>query len=76
MAAMVVVGLAGAGFACLSTAVMQNYGWGLFVALPFAMGLTSVLIYAGPRKRSLGSCLAVSIRPVIFVAIFLLFAAV
>jgi len=73
LASMVLVGLAGAGLACLSTAVLQNYGWGLFVALPFAMGLISVLIYAGPgpEKPSFGSCMLVAILPIVFAGLCL-----
>jgi hypothetical protein len=63
---MVLVGLAGMALAYFSTEELRNYGWGLFVALPFTMGLVSVLIYAGPKKRSLGSCLLVAILPILF----------
>ncbi len=38
------------GTRLLSTEALRNYGWGLFVALPFSMGLVSVLIYAGSRE--------------------------
>jgi uncharacterized membrane protein YhaH (DUF805 family) len=76
LTSMVLVGLAGAGLALLSTAVLQNYGWGLFVALPFAMGLVSVLIYAGPEKRSFRSCITVAILPIVFAGLCLLACAV
>ena len=66
LAGTVLVGLVGVGLAYLSTAMLHNYGWGLFVALPFAMGLVSVLIYAGPQSRSFGSCLLVAILPIAF----------
>jgi uncharacterized membrane protein YhaH (DUF805 family) len=66
LAGTVLVGLVGVGLAYLSTAILQNYGWGLFVALPFAMGLVSVLIYAGPQNRSFGSCLLVAMLPIAF----------
>jgi uncharacterized membrane protein YhaH (DUF805 family) len=39
---------------------LGNYGWGLFVGLPFCLGLTSVLVYGYHQTRSLGSCLVVS----------------
>jgi len=61
-----IIGMAGIGLAYLSTQALKNYGWGLFVALPFTMGLVSVLIYAGSKKRSFGSCLLVSMLPIAF----------
>jgi len=70
-----IVGLIGMGLAYFSTEALRNYGWGLFVALPFAMGLVSVLIYAGPKKRSLSSCLVVSILPILFCGLCLFVAA-
>jgi hypothetical protein len=66
LVATILVGPLGVGLAILSTQGLRNYGWGLFVALPFTMGLVSVLIYAGPQKRSFGSCLLVSMLPVVF----------
>lgn len=76
LASMFSVGLAGMILAYFSTEWLRNYGWGLFVALPFAMGLVSVLIYAGPRKRGIGSCLLVSILPILFCGACLFFVAV
>jgi uncharacterized membrane protein YhaH (DUF805 family) len=43
-----------------STNVLQTYGWGLFVGVPFAMGFASVLIYSYHEPRSLRSCLGVA----------------
>ena len=48
-------------FTLFSVDVMRNYGWGLFVGMPFCLGFTSVLIYTYHRSRSLGSCLIVSL---------------
>ena len=72
VAAMVIVGLAGAGLACLSTTLLQSYGWGLFVAQPFAMGLVSVLIYTASQERTFESCIAVAVLPVMFAGLLLL----
>ena len=44
-----------------STQVLMNYGWGLFVATPFVLGLVSVMIYGYHRPRSPGLCLWVSL---------------
>ncbi|MCA1565343.1 MAG: hypothetical protein LC803_06865 [Acidobacteria bacterium] len=40
---------------------LGNYGWGLFVGLPFCVGLASVLVYGYHQSRTLGSCLLVSL---------------
>ena len=39
---------------------LGNYGWGLFVGIPFFLGLSSTLIYSFHRPRSLGMCLLVA----------------
>ena len=44
-----------------SVNALENYGWGLFVGLPFFLGLTSVLVYGFHRPRSLGACLLISL---------------
>jgi hypothetical protein len=44
-----------------SVNVLRNYGWGLFVGLPFCVGLASVLIYGYHESRALKNCLLVSL---------------
>jgi uncharacterized membrane protein YhaH (DUF805 family) len=39
---------------------LGNYGWGLFVGIPFFLGLSSTLIYSFHRPRPLGKCLLVA----------------
>ena len=58
----------------LATSVLQNYGWGLFVALPFCLGLLSALIYGYQAPRSLKGCLGVSCASTLLLggALFLL----
>lgn len=58
--ATVLTSLLGLALTLLGTAVLKAYGWGLFVALPFFLGLFSVLLYGHHRPRSYGSCLALS----------------
>ena len=41
----------------LATEGLGNYGWGLFVGLPFCVGLVSVLVYTYHESRSLLICL-------------------
>ncbi|MBX7223070.1 MAG: hypothetical protein K1Y36_24200 [Blastocatellia bacterium] len=44
-----------------SVSVLKQYGWGLFVGLPFMLGLAAVVIYGYHRQRSFGSCLLVAL---------------
>ena len=39
---------------------LGSYGWGLFVGIPFFLGLNSSLIYGYHRPRSAGRCLLVA----------------
>ena len=55
----------GAAFTALGTLGLAKYGWGLFVALPFCLGLTSVLLYGYHRPRGYASCLLVSTLSVV-----------
>jgi hypothetical protein len=52
--------LSGLGLAVIGEEVLRNYGWGLFVALPFTMGFAAALIYGVRQPRSLGSCVGVA----------------
>jgi uncharacterized membrane protein YhaH (DUF805 family) len=44
-------------FTVLSVNVLNNYGWGVFVGIPFALPMISVLIYGHRQPRRLGECL-------------------
>src|SRR6188474_229314 len=44
----------------LSTNGLGQYGWGLFVGIPFFLGLNSTMIYGYHRPRSIGKCLLVA----------------
>lgn len=50
----------GLGLALLGSQLLMNYGWGLFVALPFTMGFVAAVLYGTRRPRSLLSCLGVA----------------
>jgi uncharacterized membrane protein YhaH (DUF805 family) len=52
-------------FTFLSVYGMGQYGWGLFLGIPFFLGLNSVLIYGFHRPRSFGKCVLVSIFSVL-----------
>ena len=45
----------------LGVRVLQHYGWGLFVGVPFAMGLLSALVYGYHAPRGLAQCLGVAL---------------
>ena len=44
----------------LSTVVFQDYGWGVFVGVPFFQGFASVLIYGYREPRPFAGCFVVS----------------
>jgi hypothetical protein len=50
----------GIGITMLGTRLLVNYGWGLFVALPFAMGLAAALVYGTKGPRTLSGCVSVA----------------
>jgi hypothetical protein len=50
----------GLGFALLASQILANYGWGLFVALPFTMGFAAAFLYGTRHPRSLGGCVGVA----------------
>src|SRR5260370_18767439 len=51
-------------FTVFGTEVLRSYGWGLYVALPFCLGLFSVLVYSYHEPRSFGSCMSVAVGPI------------
>ena len=48
------------GAAWLSTSVFKQYGWGLFVGVPFCQGLMASLLHSYHRPRTFSSCMLVS----------------
>jgi uncharacterized membrane protein YhaH (DUF805 family) len=66
----------GLGFVVLSVYGLAEYGWGIFVGVPFFLGLNSVLIYGFHRPRPVGKCIAVAIISVFLAGISLLAIAV
>jgi uncharacterized membrane protein YhaH (DUF805 family) len=51
-------------FVGIGTLVVGAYGWGLFVALPFCLGMFSVLLYSYHAPRNLWTCFNVALLPV------------
>ncbi len=68
--------LVGAVLTKWSLKTFSRYGWGLFVGLPFCLGLLSVLLYAYHRPRSRAACLSVALASVLLLGAALLALAV
>jgi uncharacterized membrane protein YhaH (DUF805 family) len=54
----------GLAFLALGTLVVGAYGWGLLVALPFCLGMFSVLLYSYHSPREWSACMSVALLPV------------
>lgn len=74
--ALAVTTVLGLGFVLMGTLVIGAYGWGLFVALPFCLGMFSVLLYSYHEPREWFDCLAVALLPVALIGAGLLLIAV
>ncbi len=48
-------------FTRFSVQTLSQYGWGLFIGLPFSIGLTSAMIYSFHQRRTIGECLSVAL---------------
>ncbi len=59
-----VTAVLGLGFVFMGTIVIGAYGWGLFVALPFCLGMFSVLLYSYHEMRDWDDSLFVALLPV------------
>src|SRR2546423_2504245 len=69
---MVLTTAIGLGFVLLGTAVVGAYGWSLFVALPFCLGLFSVLLHSYHGPRDYGTCIGVSLLPIALLGLVLM----
>ena len=59
-AALIVTVPLGLGLTVLGAQLLQNYGWGLFVAAPFVIGFTATLVYGVRQPRSMPGCVGVA----------------
>ena len=50
----------------LLSGIGQDYGWGFFVGLPFAMGLTSAVTYGHHEKRNAKTCIGIALLTLAF----------
>ena len=65
-------GIIGCAIAYFAMDMLGGYGWGVFVALPFWMGLASALMYGYHHGNSLGNSILVSLSSVAILAALLL----
>src|SRR6185369_11463378 len=72
----VLCGLLALVAAQFSTFMLKGYGWGLFIGLPFVMGLTAPLLYAHHHPRTLGECIGVAMLSVTFAGLVIFAAAI
>ena len=55
----------------LGTVVLETYGWGLFVGIPFLSGLLSAAVYGYHEPRSLQSSVGVAMTSVVLASVLL-----
>lgn len=56
----------------VGVSVLRQYGAGLFVGLPFALGLSAALLHGYHRPRSWGSCLFVAFLATVLLSVLLM----
>lgn len=75
VAALLVSVATAVGSVWLGTVVLRDYGWALFVGLPFLTPLMAVLLYSFHERRTLGQCLTLAYGVIGLAGVgFLLFA--
>jgi uncharacterized membrane protein YhaH (DUF805 family) len=74
--AIAVTAVLGLGFVVMGTIAIGAYGWSLFVALPFCLGMFSVLLYSYHEPRDWWQCMGVALLPVGLVGAALILVAV
>ncbi|HEU0369960.1 MAG TPA: hypothetical protein VFR42_12150, partial [Candidatus Acidoferrum sp.] len=68
--------LLGLFFTFLGTQAIAQYGWGLFVGLPFCLGLFAVLTHSYHQQRSYAECVTVAVLPVAMLGAVLMLVAI
>ena len=48
-------------FSALSVKILNHYGWGLFVGIPFTLPMISVILYGYHRPRPFGECISLGL---------------
>ena len=75
-AAAVVPPIVGLGLVWLGAALIQDYGWTLFLLLPFTMGFTSTIIYAPAGDKSFGRCFGVGLLSLVVIGLLITVSAI
>jgi hypothetical protein len=70
----VTVGVLCTGLAILATVVLESYGWGLFVGVPFFTGFIPALVYSGRERPSFrkGIRMMLMVQTFIFLCLLLI----
>ncbi|HEY2460597.1 MAG TPA: DUF805 domain-containing protein [Candidatus Acidoferrum sp.] len=63
-------------FSLFAAMVIGSYGWSLFVALPFCLGLFSTLLYSYHQERTFFACMQVALLPIVILGLSLIAVAV
>jgi uncharacterized membrane protein YhaH (DUF805 family) len=69
LVAIVLTSVIGMVFLALGSVILQTYGWGLFVALPFCLGLFSVFLYSYHGPRGFGESMGVALLPLLILSV-------
>ncbi len=56
-----------------SVNILGDYGWGLFIGLPFILGLSNVVLYGLRTPRSAAQCTNLSLVGAVIMLLFILF---
>lgn len=56
------------GLAMIAVWLFKDYGWGVFVALPFILGMTAALLHGASAPRSWGACAGIALLALLFAA--------
>lgn len=62
----------GYGMFWIGVEVFKDYGWGVFVAIPFTMGFGAALVYGLRRPRGVGSQVGVAVLSVALLGVLVL----
>ncbi|MBC7544538.1 MAG: hypothetical protein H7338_17590 [Candidatus Sericytochromatia bacterium] len=74
--AMLLTGFVGVLAVTVSVVGFNQYGLGIFVGMPFCLGLMAALLHAYHQRRSYRECLSVAILSVAFLALLLVWLAI
>jgi uncharacterized membrane protein YhaH (DUF805 family) len=56
--------------------LLKDYGWGLFIGIPFLLGFSSALLYGYHHQRTLSECMAVALSALVLSSIFIFILAI